>query len=87
MVSYTSYTGVFYPNEDYSLYRPGGYHSVDLGDVLNDRRYRICHKWGMGMEAMIWVARDNKYVQASSAGIILGMLMACRLDQWVTVKI
>jgi len=44
--------------EDIEDYRPGGYHPVHLGDVL-DGRYRILHKLGSGGFSTTRLARDN----------------------------
>ncbi|KZF25835.1 kinase-like protein [Xylona heveae TC161] len=41
-------------------YRPGGYHAVRLGDILNDGRYKILHKLGWGGYSTVWAARDLK---------------------------
>lgn len=43
--------------EDVEKYRPGGYHPVDLNDIL-DNKYRIVHKLGYGGFATIWLALD-----------------------------
>jgi serine/threonine-protein kinase SRPK3 len=42
--------------EEVERYRPGGFHPVDLDDVLNDK-YKIVHKLGHGGSATIWLAR------------------------------
>ncbi|KAI0832021.1 kinase-like domain-containing protein [Trametes gibbosa] len=52
--------------EELELYRPGGYHPVAIGDMLDaqpdlpapQRRYRILHKLGYGAYATVWLARD-----------------------------
>ncbi|KAG6236571.1 hypothetical protein E4U47_001131 [Claviceps purpurea] len=41
-------------------YRPGGYHPLLVGDVLNDGRYKILHKLGWGGFATTWAAKDRK---------------------------
>ncbi|KAG5945206.1 hypothetical protein E4U59_006219 [Claviceps monticola] len=41
-------------------YRPGGYHPLLLGDVLEDGRYKIIHKLGWGGFATTWAAKDRK---------------------------
>ncbi|KAK3366762.1 kinase-like domain-containing protein [Lasiosphaeria ovina] len=43
--------------EDPNLYRPGGFHPVLLGDVLDDR-FRVVHKLGCGGQATVWLCRD-----------------------------
>ncbi|KAJ0422249.1 kinase-like protein [Aspergillus carlsbadensis] len=40
-------------------YRPGGYHPVAIGDVLNSR-YRIVDKLGHGGFSTIWLCRDDQ---------------------------
>ena len=45
-------------------YRPGGYHPLNIGDILNNR-YHIVHKLGFGAYSTVWLARDHsteKYV-------------------------
>ncbi|KAI9163422.1 High-affinity methionine permease [Paramyrothecium foliicola] len=39
-------------------YRPGGYHPVVLGDLLNHGRYKVIHKLGWGGYATTWAAKD-----------------------------
>ncbi|MCJ1331836.1 hypothetical protein MMC10_008528 [Thelotrema lepadinum] len=51
---------VYSLGDSFLQYRPGGYHPIALGDVLDDGRYRVFHKWGMGIDATIWYARDMK---------------------------
>jgi serine/threonine-protein kinase SRPK3 len=43
--------------EELDLYAPGGYHPVNLGDVLHER-YRIMDKLGFGGYSTVWLARD-----------------------------
>ena len=45
--------------ERVSLYRPGGYHPVCLGDTFNEKRYTIIHKLGWGGFSTVWLARDT----------------------------
>ncbi|KAF5576745.1 kinase domain-containing protein [Fusarium pseudoanthophilum] len=50
--------------EDIDRYAPGGYHPIELNDMLN-QRYTIVDKLGQGGYSTIWLARDqelNKYV-------------------------
>ena len=37
-------SNLFYTQERLSMYRPGGYHPVCLGDTFKDDRYKIFHK-------------------------------------------
>ncbi|KAG6319954.1 hypothetical protein E4U22_003895 [Claviceps purpurea] len=46
--------------ESLFLYEPGGYHPVELGDVMNNGRYKILHKLGWGSVATTWAAKDQK---------------------------
>lgn len=57
--------------EDVHLYRPGGHHPVDLGDVIK-QRYRIIHKLGNGGFALVWLARDLEHHQYVALKILRG---------------
>jgi hypothetical protein len=48
--------------EHISMYSPGGYHPVSLGDVLHER-YCIIHKLGHGGYSTVWLARDTQQEQ------------------------
>src|SRR5271169_6855473 len=41
-------------------YRVGGFHPVELGDVLN-ARYRVLRKLGYGCYSTVWLAEDHQY--------------------------
>jgi serine/threonine-protein kinase SRPK3 len=46
------------------MYRPGGHHPINLGDVVRDK-FMIIHKLGNGGFAIVWLARNlekHKYV-------------------------
>lgn len=45
--------------EHLELYEPGGYHPVEITDILHSR-YRIVDKLGFGGYSTIWLARDEK---------------------------
>lgn len=49
--------GPFYPcnvpAEPLTLYRCGGYHSVHLGDILQEGRYIVVHKLGWELDGTI----------------------------------
>lgn len=49
------------PSEGPENYRPGGYHPVVLGDVLNDR-YEIIGKLGYGSFSTVWLVTDHQSV-------------------------
>ncbi|KAF1954237.1 kinase-like protein [Byssothecium circinans] len=48
---------VFNNVEDVNMYRPGGHHPVNLGDVIG-HKFKIIHKLGNGGFALVWLARD-----------------------------
>jgi serine/threonine-protein kinase SRPK3 len=48
---------VFDHVEDVNMYRPGGHHPVNLGDVVG-HKFKIIHKLGNGGFALVWLARD-----------------------------
>ncbi|KAI8964185.1 kinase-like domain-containing protein [Daldinia sp. FL1419] len=43
--------------EDIELYRPGGYHPVEIGNVLHGR-YEVVHKLGHGDFSTVWMCLD-----------------------------
>lgn len=45
--------------EPYYYYEPGGYHPIDIGDVLQSR-YRVVHKLGWGGSSIVWLCRDDQ---------------------------
>ncbi|KAJ5929302.1 hypothetical protein N7454_007150 [Penicillium verhagenii] len=55
-------------------YRPGGYHPVMVGDILQDR-YHIVDKLGHGGYSTVWLARDT-HIQRYVAAKILEALSA-----------
>ncbi|OIW27961.1 kinase domain-containing protein [Coniochaeta ligniaria NRRL 30616] len=46
--------------EDVEKYVPGGYHPVDIGDVIGtgDQRYEVIHKLGYGGMSTVWLVRS-----------------------------
>lgn len=46
--------------EDVEKYVPGGYHPVDIGDVIGtgDQRYEVLHKLGYGGFSTVWLVRS-----------------------------
>ncbi|CAK7275477.1 hypothetical protein SEPCBS57363_006703, partial [Sporothrix epigloea] len=47
--------------EDVEKYAPGGYHPVDIGDVISsgEREYEVIHKLGHGGFATVWLVRSG----------------------------
>lgn len=50
------------PGENPHYYRPGGYHPVNLGDMLNNGQYKVIRKLGEGSFSIVWLAHDLMYV-------------------------
>lgn len=46
--------------ESASGYRPGGFHPMHLGDLIDNKRYKVVHKLGYGAYATIWLCRDTE---------------------------
>ena len=83
---YKNPSNVLFEEEKFLDYRPGSFHPIALGDTLKDGRYKIHHKLGYGGFSTVWLARDHRYIDVCSP-IDSIMLMARRLEQWVSVKI
>lgn len=49
----------FSEDEGIDDYNKGGYHTVHIGEVLNDR-YVILQKLGWGHFSTVWLSRDTK---------------------------
>lgn len=49
------------PSDDtediFYMYRPGGFHPVHLGDLL-DGRFEVVHKLGHGGHATVWLCQE-----------------------------
>ncbi|KAF4498623.1 dis1-suppressing kinase dsk1 [Fusarium agapanthi] len=46
-------------------YRPGGFHPVHLGDLLNDGQFKVIRRLGEGAYSTVWLAHDlrnSRYV-------------------------
>ena len=69
---YKNPSNVFFEEENFLDYRPGGFHPVALGDPLKGGRYKIYHKLGYGGFSTVWVARDYMYVV-----VLLTIYFAC----------
>ncbi|CAK7275598.1 hypothetical protein SEPCBS57363_006788 [Sporothrix epigloea] len=50
-----------YDIEDVEKYAPGGYHPVDIGDVISSAKcdYEVVHKLGHGGCATVWLVRSE----------------------------
>lgn len=51
----------FFDQENMSLYQPGGFHPVSLGDTFKNGRYIVRHKLGWGGFATVWLAKDTMF--------------------------
>lgn len=47
------------PCESGESYHPGGYHPVEIGDILNDR-YEVIRKLGYGSYSTVWLGVDRQ---------------------------
>ena len=53
--------------EPMTLYLPGGYHPIVVGDILgpsSEPQYRIVHKLGWGAYSTVWLAQKRDSTQA-----------------------
>ncbi|CAH0043565.1 unnamed protein product [Clonostachys solani] len=87
MSSPSIYRNRRYMGEGTRNYRPGGFHPVHLGDVL-DGRYHIFRKLGSGSQSTVWLARDSskqerQYVALKIFEADAGMHQE-KVDQWIT---
>lgn len=48
------------PTEWIEQYRPGKFHPIHLGDLLDEARYRIIRKLGYGSFSTVWLAQDEQ---------------------------
>ncbi|KAF5543296.1 CMGC SRPK kinase [Fusarium mexicanum] len=71
------------PGENPFMYRPGGYHPVNLGDMFNDGQYKVIRKLGDGCFSIVWLAHDLK----NSRYVALKILTSDEADQSQEVKI
>ncbi|KAF5566762.1 CMGC SRPK kinase [Fusarium phyllophilum] len=71
------------PGEDPEMYRPGGYHPVNLGDVFNDGQYKVIRKLGEGCFSIVWLVHDLM----NSQYVALKILVSDEADQSQEVKI
>lgn len=56
--------------KDLDRYRPGGYHSLQIGDELDNARYRVIDKLGYGRYSTIWLARDFRKTRYVAVKVI-----------------
>jgi serine/threonine-protein kinase SRPK3 len=45
--------------ENPAMYKPGGYHPLEIGDQLHNGRYEIIHRLGHGAYSTVWLALDR----------------------------
>lgn len=61
--------------EDVERYVPGGYHPVDIGDVIqnatSDQSFQVLHKLGHGGSSTVWLVRDCAHASSHFALKIL----------------
>ncbi|CAK7275186.1 hypothetical protein SEPCBS57363_006551 [Sporothrix epigloea] len=59
--------------EDIENYAPGGYHPVEIGDVISsgEREYEVVHKLGHGGYATVWLVRSGEQLTTYNALKIL----------------
>ncbi|CAK7273999.1 hypothetical protein SEPCBS57363_005937 [Sporothrix epigloea] len=62
-----------YQVEDTEKYAPGGFHPVDIGDVISsgERDYEVIHKLGHGGFATVWLVRSGAQLTTYNALKIL----------------
>ncbi|KAJ5223964.1 hypothetical protein N7468_008506 [Penicillium chermesinum] len=58
--------------EDLHRYCPGGYHPLEIGDDLDEGRYRLVDKLGYGGYSTIWLARDLRTARYVAVKAITG---------------
>ncbi|CAK7275519.1 hypothetical protein SEPCBS57363_006731 [Sporothrix epigloea] len=65
--------------ENVEKYTPGGYHPVDIGDVISsdEHDYEVVHKFGYGGFATVWLVRSGAQSTSYHA---LKILCADRAD-------
>lgn len=63
--------------ENLDRYCPGGYHPLQIGDDIYDRRYRLVDKLGYGGYWSIWLARDLRLVRYVAVKAITTDTSAC----------
>ncbi|KAA8892829.1 kinase-like domain-containing protein [Sphaerosporella brunnea] len=55
--------------ENPTMYRPGGFHPVAIGDELHDGRYRVIHRLSHGAYGTVWMALDQRPVSTAGTRI------------------
>ncbi|KAF8535880.1 hypothetical protein BDD12DRAFT_750432 [Trichophaea hybrida] len=53
--------------EDPAMYKPGGYHPLELGDELHNGCYQIIHRLGHGGYSTVWLALDQHCERTATA--------------------
>lgn len=63
--------------EDLDRYQPGGYHPLQVGDELDNTRYRVIDKLGYGGYSTIWLAHDLQRAQYVTVKVVTADASGC----------
>ncbi|RYP69905.1 hypothetical protein DL771_005848 [Monosporascus sp. 5C6A] len=61
--------------EDFRYYNRGGFHPVDIGDILNNR-FEVIHKLGCGGFGIVWLCHDRDFNKWRAVKILTADLSA-----------
>ena len=66
-------SGYFCRTESESLerYRPGGYHTVHIGDSYHSGRYRVLQKLGWGRHSTVWLVFDSMLSRLATLKVVI----------------
>lgn len=72
--------------EDFEGYKPGGYHPTQIGDTLDNGRFRVIHKVGCSPRSLVWLARDlyNESKLVTLKILIASISNQCKEDKILT---
>ncbi|RYO97547.1 hypothetical protein DL765_011148 [Monosporascus sp. GIB2] len=68
--------------EDFRYYNRGGFHPVDIGDILNSR-FEVIHKLGCGGFGIVWLCHDRDFNKWRAVKILTADLSAESSNQEV----